>query len=490
MRARSKLVVEPLFGDIELAHWPDFGLSRRLPKFESSGHGTYNHRMTSSGTQSAGYIALLRENRGFARLWTGQVVSQTGDWFNSVALFTLLLNLTGSGEAVAYVLILKLLPAFFVGPLAGVVADRFNRKAIMIVADVARGVLVLGFLFIHRPEQVWIVYVLAALQVIGATFFDPAKSAAIPSIVSRDRLIAANALSGASWSVTLALGAALGGIVTDTLGRDAAFILDSASFFISALFIWAVRFERSEYRSNSADLAAGKRPFSLARATGLTDLLEGARYLKANMGVTTLLTVKSGWGLGGGVLLLLTIFGRSVFPLGRDGGASIGLLYAARGLGALIGPLFTRWITDGSPRSMRRAISISFFLSAVFYVLFAKAPWLGLAMFFVVGAHAGGAIQWVFSTTLLQLSVPNRFLGRVFSLELALVTLTMSLSTYVTGWALDHAAISPRQVAMMLGMAFLIPGSYWVLILRRMSRFESAATKIDADHLEASYPPA
>src|SRR5436190_9466320 len=177
-----------------------------------------------------GYLELLRVNQNFRRLFIGQLVSQTGDWFNSVALFTLLLSLTGSGEAVGYIIIIKLLPSFFVGPLAGVVADRFNRKTIMIVADIVRGFMVLGFLFVQRPEQVWIVYVLAGLEIAVSTFFDPAKSAAVPNIVSREELIPANGLSAASWSVTLALGAALGGVVTDAFGRNTAFIIDSVSF--------------------------------------------------------------------------------------------------------------------------------------------------------------------------------------------------------------------------------------------------------------------
>jgi MFS family permease len=99
--------------------------------------------------QQAGYIELLRQNSDFRNLMIGRFISQMGDWFNSIAIFTLLLNLTGSGESVAIVLIIKLLPTFFFGPLAGVVADRFNRKTIMLASDVLRGVTVLGFLLIH-----------------------------------------------------------------------------------------------------------------------------------------------------------------------------------------------------------------------------------------------------------------------------------------------------------------------------------------------------
>jgi len=420
--------------------------------------------MTERGTgRRVGYLDLLRNNHDFRRLFIGQLVSQTGDWFNSVALFTLLLRLSGSGEAVGFILIIKLLPSFFVGPLAGVVADRFNRKTIMIVADVARGILVLGFLLVRSPDQVWLVYALAGVEIAIATFFDPAKSAAIPGIVSREELISANGLSGASWSVTLALGAAVGGVVTEVFGSDTAFIVDSISFFVSAAYISAVRI-RSTSRPDRA------KHLSLADATGVTDLIEGARYLKSNPRVMALLLVKSGWGLGGGVLLLLTIYGKQIFPLGHDGAASIGLLYSARGLGALIGPMIAGVITSGAPRTMRKSISIAFFVSCAFYLLLAHSPVLAVALLCVLGAHSGGSIQWVFSTTLLQMTVPDRFLGRVFALEMALLTLTMSVSTYVTGLGVDYPGLGARRMATVLGFAFAVPGLAWLMLQRWLDR--------------------
>jgi MFS family permease len=450
--------------------------------------------------ESIGYVGLLGGNRNFRYLWTGQFISQMGDWFNSVALFTLMLSLTGSGEAVGFILILKLIPTFFVGPLAGVAADRFDRKTIMIVTDVARGLSVLGFLFVKTPDQVWLVYGLTVAQVILSTFFDPAKSAAVPNIVSRDELIAANGLSGASWSVTLALGAALGGVVTDAFGRDAAFIIDAASYFVSALFILAVRFPaaRAERAREAQASEAQAKPSKLAMAdaTGIRDLIEGARYLRRNPRVMAVLLVKSGWGLGGGVLLLLTIFGKQIFPIGRDGSTSIGLLYAARGIGALIGPVVASSLAGRLPRRMRRVIGIAFFITAAFYLLFAQAPTMMFAALFAVGAHAGGSIQWVYSTALLQMSVPDRFLGRVFALELAMVTLTMSLSTYFTGWGIDHGGFSPRQMAMILGLAFLVPGIMWLLIQSWFDKTEASEAEqteslIEAEPVaETSFPPA
>lgn len=439
-----------------------------------------------------GYLELLGRNRNFRNLFVAQLISQTGDWFNSVALFTLLLQLTGSSEAVALVLIIKLLPTFFAGPLAGVVADRFNRKTIMIVADVICGCVVLGFLFIDKPNQVWLVYLLAAAEILSASFFEPAKSAAIPSLVSQEELISANALSSASWSITLALGAALGGFVTASFGRNTAFIIDSLSFFVSAVFISTLRMRK---RSRDADPGAQTRRASLYEVLGLADIVEGARYLKTNPQVAALLLVKSGWGLGGGVLLLLTVFGKQIFPIGRDGSASIGLLFAARGVGALIGPLIASRIAAGSASRMRRAIGAAFVVSSVFYLLFAQSPIFAVALMCVVGAHSGGSIQWVYSTTLLQMSVEDKFLGRVFALDMALVTLAMSVSTYATGWGLDHLGLRPRTMAMLLGLAFLIPGAVWLCLQRWFDKSdtkltEQARARIETQPAtESSFPP-
>src|SRR5215470_15634517 len=229
---------------------PEIGPIGRIGLIGRIGPMHYNVRMTG---RSVGYVELLRRNHDFRNLFIGQLISQTGDWFNSVGLFTLLLSLTGSGETVGYVLIIKLLPSFFAGPPAGVVADRFNRKTIMIVADLVRAFLVLGFLFVQRQEQVWIVYVLAGVEVIVSSFFDPAKSASIPNIVSGEELVPANGLSAASWSVTLALGAALGGLVTDAFGRNTAFVIDSLSFFISAAFIARVHLRPTASREKRTD---------------------------------------------------------------------------------------------------------------------------------------------------------------------------------------------------------------------------------------------
>jgi len=415
------------------------------------------------------YVALLRSNRNFRLLFIGQTISQLGDWFNAVAVYALLLDLTGSATSVAWMMIVQFLPMALVGPVAGVVVDRVNRRRLMIAADVARGCVVLGLLFVTRAERVWLAYVVMTLTVIGSAFFEPARTATIPALTSKEELLPANALSSAAWSAMLALGASIGGVVTAFAGRNVAFAINALSFFASAGFIL-----RTEYDATPAAIPRARGVLALA---GITDLVDGFRYVRRRPHVSALLLVKAGWGLAGGVLLLLTVFGQRVFPVGGGSAAGIGVLYGARGIGAGLGPIALRWILGQQPRTLRAAIGPAYFMVAIFYVALSFSPTLPLAAAAVLCAHAGGSILWVFSTVLLQLEVPDGFRGRVFAAELALVTLTSSISSYWTGWELDHRHVSPRLLALTLGALFVVPGSVWLLILSRWRAEDEHAVK-------------
>ena len=404
------------------------------------------------------YLSLLRRNRNFRLLYIGQTISQLGDWFNTVAVYALLLDLTGSARAVAWMLIVQMLPIALVGPLAGVVVDRLNRRRIMMAADLIRGCLILGLLVVRRPDQIWIAYAVTALTVSAQAFFEPARTATIPSVTSAGELLPANALASATWSAMLAIGASIGGLVTAAFGRNIAFVVNAASFFVSCGFIAATRY--------NATPAERPRLRGLADLTGVSDLADGIRYIRGSSHVAALLFVKAGWGLAGGILLLLTIFGQRVFPVGGSTAAGIGALYGARGIGAALGPILLRYILGQKPSALRRAIGPAYFIIGVFYAALSWAPGLATAAVCVLFAHFGGSILWVFSTVLLQMEVPDQFRGRVFAAELALVTLTSSMSSYLTGSALDGGA-SPRLVSFWLGALFFVPGAVWLLIVSR-----------------------
>ena len=402
------------------------------------------------------YIALLRNNRNFRLLYIGQTISQLGDWFNAVAVYALLLDLTGSATAVAWMMIVQFLPVAIFGPMAGVLVDRVDRRRLMIVTDLLRGGLVLALLFIRRPDQVWIAYVVMTVAIGAQAFFEPARTATIPNVTAPEDLLAANALSSATWAAMLALGASIGGLVTALAGRNTAFVVNALSFFASAWFLAQTRYD--------ATPAAAPKPEGILALTGITDLIEGVRYVRQRSHVAALMFVKAGWGLAGGVLLLLTIFGQRVFPLAGGSAAGIGVLYAARGIGAGLGPIALRWIVGQQPQRLRRTIGPAYFMVGVFYIALAAAPSLWIAAICVLFAHFGGAVLWVFSTVLLQMEVPDRFRGRVFATELALVTLMSSASSYWTGRQLDRAGWSPRTLAFALGAMFCVPGVLWLII--------------------------
>lgn len=401
----------------------------------------------------SGYLELLRSNRNFRQLWLGQIVSQLGDWFNTIALYSLLLQLTGSGRAVGLLLVARFLPSFIVGPLSGMVADRFSRRHVMIVSDILRAIVVLGFLLVRRPEHVWLVYALTILQVSFSTFFEPAKTAAIPSIVSDRELSAANAISSVTWSVMLTLGAAVGGVVTGWFGTDAAFILDSLTYLASALLIAGVSLPPRPARA--------KTKLTIGKALGITDTLEGARYVWQRPRVFALMMVKPAWGVGGGILTLLAVFGEQVFPVGGRAAIGIGILYAARGIGTAIGPITMRRISGETRASMQTVIGTAFLIGGAGYIAFGSANSFALAIIMLMCAHAGGSILWVNSTVLLQRAVEDGFRGRVFAAEFALLTLTMAASNYATGELLDRFHFSPRTVTIAIGIFFLIPGVLW-----------------------------
>jgi MFS family permease len=435
---------------------------------------TVSANKKSESLQPVGYVDLLRRNRNFRQLWLGQVVSQMGDWFDTIALYTIILNLTGSGRDVGLLLVARFVPSFLCGSVSGVVADRFSRRTIMIVSDLLRAIVVLGFLFVRRADQLWIIYVLTVLQLSLSTFFEPAKTAAVPSIVSDRELVAANAISSVTWSIMLTLGAAIGGLITGWFGTNAAFVLDALSYVLSAVLIFNVTLPKRPKRE--------RQKLTVGRALGITETIEGARYVKRRPSVLALLLVKPAWGLGGGILTLLAVFGERIFPVGKSAATGIGVLFAARGIGTAVGPIVARRIAGEGTKRLQVSIGIAFLIGGIFYFAFGASTSFILALLVLGIAHTGGSILWVFSTVLLQRSVEDNFRGRVFAAELALLTLTMAASNYVTGELLDRFGVSPRIVTMGIGVFFLLPGIAWFATRRwwdREGKDRLARLKID-----------
>lgn len=406
-------------------------------------------------------VEVVRRNPDYRRLFAANAVSQLGDWFSVVALFSLLLELTGRGESVALVLVCRTLPIFLTGPIAGVLADRFSRRAIMVAADLTRAVLVLAFLFVHRPDQVWIAYVAIVLHAIVSALFEPAQQATFPNLVRPEDLVVASALENTLWSTMLAVGAALGGLMMLAFGRPATFTADALSFVGSALLLRGLPDRIARTRTPPAVPAAQPtaRGARWLKALGIDDLREGARYVFHHPRVRSLIVTKGCFGLTlGGILVLLAFFGERVFQLPEGKGISV--LWTARGIGSFVGP-FVAWRLGGdSPPALRRGIFLAFITLCAGYVLMSLTGSVWAAAGILAVANAAGSVLWTYGTSLLQLIVPDELRGRVFAADMAWMTFAMSTSTLVVGGALD-AGVPPRILMAGCGLVAVFPLLFW-----------------------------
>ena len=410
------------------------------------------------------YLRLLRHNRNFRRLWMAQIVSEIGDWFYTLSIYTLLLQLTGQAGSVALALVLQVLPQTLVGPVAGVVNDRLRRKHVMIAADLVRFCVVLAMLFVRSRSTVWLVYPLLLAETTMAAFFEPARSAVIPNIASQDEVLVANTLSSATWSVNLLIGAAVGGVVAAFFGRDTVFILNALSFLTSALLISGMRFAEPH-----AQAAAPLRPRDLF---DYSPVLEGIRYIRGHPTLFPAVFAKAGELMVGPSWVIFTVMGAREFAVharGIDaaGGAMLGIsiLLAGRGLGAMVGPVVAAQWAGRSDGRLRLGILFGYLTIAAGYCLLgiSRSVWMAAACAML--AHAGGSTVWVFSTTLLQLHTEDRFRGRVFSADLGLASLTFAVTAYAAGRFLD-AGISAHSVATTTGVIMLLPAAVLAIALR------------------------
>src|SRR5216683_1244364 len=412
----------------------------------------------------ASYLRLLGGNRNFRRLWMAQIVSEIGDWFYTLAIYTLLLQLTGHASSVALALVLQVLPQTFVGPMAGVVNDRLRRKYVMIAADLVRFVVVLAMLLVRSRSMVWLVYPLLLAETTMAAFFEPARSSVIPNIAAKGEVLIANTLSSATWSVNLLIGASVGGVVAAFFGRDAVFILNALSFLASAILIGGMHFAEPH-----AESAAPLRPRDLV---DFSPVLEGIRYVRNHRTLLPTVFAKAGELMIGPSWVIFTVMGEREFAVHLRGinparGAMLGMsiLLGGRGVGALVGPLISARWAGRSDRRLQLGILFGYLVIALGYGTLGSSRTVWLAAACAMIAHMGGSTVWVFSTTLLQLHTEDRFRGRVFSADMGFSMLTIAAGAYLCGRLLDWG-ISARTVATCTGLIMLLPAALWALAMR------------------------
>ena len=416
------------------------------------------------------YARLIRENRNFCRLWVAQIVSEIGDWFYTLSIYTLLLQLTGHASSVALALVLQVLPQTFAGPTAGVVNDRLKRKHVMIAADLVRFVVVLAMLLVRSRSKVWLVYPLLLAETTMAAFFEPARNAVIPNIADRSEVLAANTLSSATWSVNLMVGAAAGGVVAVFLGRNAAFVLNALSFLASAILISGMKFDEPHAQASA--------PLRLRDLVDFSPVLEGISYIRSHRALLPAVFAKAGELMIGPSWVIFTVLGTHEFAVHGPGmdaarGAMLGMsiLLGGRGLGALVGPLVAARWAGQNDRRLRLGILLGYLTIATGYTILGVSRTIWMAAACATVAHAGGSTVWVFSTTLLQIHTDDRFRGRVFSADLGLGSFTFATTAYLCGRLLD-AGISARTMSSVTGVAMLVPAAVlsWALYAARSAR--------------------
>jgi MFS family permease len=402
-------------------------------------------------------LSVVTRNADFRNLFAAELVVFGADWFVMVPLLVLLPELTGSGVWGALALAVDTGIVALTLPYTGTVADRLDRKKVMIVSNVVALGAVLLLLGVRSAGTAWLAMVAIGVVAVAKSFYSPAAQAALPNVVTAEELPAANAVAGSAWGTMAVVGASLGGIISAALDAYACFWIAAVSLALAAVVAWRIR------RPLQAPREVGVAPQRAFAAIG-----EGLRYIGQRPSVLALVTVKSAVGLGNGVL--------TVFPLlagvYRVGAVGAGLLFAVRGLGALVGPMLTRpLLTRGSLLLPGLALSMS--LYGLAYIGASLTHWFPLVLALVFVAHLGGGSNWVISNYALQREVPDRLRGRVFATDLMLATLAISVSQLAVALVVD--SVDERVVLAGCGLVTVVYAIGWRIATRRLSLTSTSA---------------
>ena len=429
------------------------------------------------------YLQLLRRNQSFRRLFIGQVISELGNWFNFIAALGLVRVVSNaSPEVTTIMLILRIAPLTAFAPLAGAFVDRWSRRTVMIVSDLIRVVVALGFLFVRRPEDLWIAYLCTGLLSFFGTFFEAAKNAAVPNITGERDLLAGNALMFSSRFLFMSMGAALGGWTSAYFGYGAAFAINAISFLASAYSVWLVPENETRQIRATVEAEPAKRQRGYWQ-----DIREGWSYIVSHGPVATILAINIIWASGGGSINLITDrLGGVVFGghNGIDPDSAVAALYVANGLGLFIGMMIVRRV-GGYFESSGRIVGFigwTLIIQGIVFALIGIVPtlWLACLLMFLCRVLLG--VEFAVQETLLMRLVPDNLRGRVSTTDRACEMLIWTLSTAVAGWLLY--SITPRTLTVLSGLLSGVSGVTWLVlfaahIVRLPKRFSAASPKVE-----------
>lgn len=397
---------------------------------------------------------VLRENRDLRLLFVAQNLSFIGDWFTFVALAGLVQDATNSAFLVSLLLVAFSLPSFLASPLGGPVADRYDRRTVLVIVSIAQGLAACGLLFVGE-SRIWLAFVAQGAIAAFAAFVRPAIEAAVPNLAtSPEQLRRANALFGSSWGVMLAVGAGLGGFFSEAFGRQAAFIADIATFAVAAGLIALVRRPMQEQRGS---VRAPVRP--------LRDMKEAIDLARRDTAILALLASKMTFAIGAGVVSQLAVYAADAFS---SGDAGRGILLGARGIGSGIGPIIGSRFARGELRRVLLVCGIAGLVFSVGYIAAAAAPVLLVASVCVMFAHLGGGAQWTLSTYGLQVRAPDEMRGRVLAGDFALITLSLALSSIAAGIVSEQ--VGARATVAIFGVIAALSSLVYLSLTRNIRR--------------------
>ena len=401
-----------------------------------------------------GYLQLLRSNRNFRSLWLASVISMLGEWFNTIALFFLILEYTGSEFLLGFLFTVRMASFALMQPFIGLLADRYSRKLIMVVANFVQIFLALGFLMVDSASDIpWMIALSGLMMLLHGTYMT-AERAAIPNVVSAENLATANALDAASWSTALCIGALLGGVVVSNWGADAAFIIDSMTFAVATLLLIPVKIQQHVEEEM-------KTPFF---KTAFSNIKRGWLRVYTESRLLRIIFAKTAWNVAGGALagVFLVLLGSETDGYGAAMG--FGIFFFARGVGTGLGPIIARHaLKDESkwPGLIGKLVVIS----GAFYVLVSLTLDISivLTVVLILLAHAASGANWVLSTILTQRWVEDEMRGRVFSIDMLFMSIAFSISTSIAGYLVENYNLGIQDGILYFGSLMMLTGIMFTL---------------------------
>ena len=401
-----------------------------------------------------GYLELIRTNHAFRRLWSASVISMLGEWFNTIALFLLIFQYTDSEFFLGLLFTMRMLCFAAFQPFGGLLADRLNRKTIMVWTNIIQVGLALCLLFIDGKNHIVWIYILTGAMMIMHGMYVTAERAALPNIVPAEHLATANALDAASWSTALCFGAMLGGIVVEIWGTDAAFIIDAVTFAFGAYLLRNLNIPQTIDDEMKGPLVS----------TALTNIKNGWKRIISEKRLLRIVFAKSSWNIAGGGLagVFLVVAGSDLDGFGMALG--FGIFFFARGVGTGIGPIAARALLTNEER-WPVMVGLLVMLSGAFYFL---VGWtLGMSIFLTIPlvmlAHAASGANWVLSTILTQKWVEDEVRGRVFSMDMLLMSIAFSISSATAGYLLEKQYFTLQNGFLIFSVVMIVSGAFFSL---------------------------